>query len=119
MAWAEDRALLGSNLSAVPGAKIGDWGDCLSPHSFFISEIGTKAINPGVWGRAPAACALLSGFHSVASARHAAYVFRSINMCQIIVASFRITATLAILAPRLRLIRLRHSRNRRSFRKAL
>jgi len=58
MAWAEDRALLGSNLSAVPGAKIGDWGDPRSPPLFAISEIGTKAKNPGVWGRAPAVCGL-------------------------------------------------------------
>ena len=88
MAWAEDRALLGSNLSAVPGTKIGDWGDRLSPPSFLISEIGTKAKNPGVWGRAPAACLLTRGLHGCASARHAAYVLPSINMCQIVVVSF-------------------------------
>ncbi len=46
LAWAEDRALLGSNPSAVPGAKIGDRGDNLSSHSFVLSEIGTNAINP-------------------------------------------------------------------------
>ena len=27
MAWAEDRAPVGTDPSAVPGAKIGDWGD--------------------------------------------------------------------------------------------
>jgi len=46
VAWAEDRALLGSNPSAVPGAKIGGRGDDLSPHPLRLSEIGTKAINP-------------------------------------------------------------------------
>ena len=30
--WAEDRALLGSNPSAVPGAKIGDRGEPVSSH---------------------------------------------------------------------------------------
>ena len=42
MTWAEDRALLGSNPSAVPGAKIGDWGDCLSPHSFLSPRLAPK-----------------------------------------------------------------------------
>ncbi len=46
VAWAEDRALLGSNPSAVPGAKIGGRGDDLSPHPLRLSEIGTQAINP-------------------------------------------------------------------------
>ena len=62
------------------------------------------------------------GFHcfawAVARARHAAYVFRSRNMCQMIVASFLITATRAMEAPRLRLMRLNHSRNCASIRNA-
>ena len=62
-AWAEDRALLGSNPSAVPGAKIGDRGGELSPPS--LSEIGTNAINPGVWGRAPGPLMLISPLHAV------------------------------------------------------
>ena len=56
--------------------------------------------------------------HATASARHAAYVFRLVSMCQMIVASFLITATLAILAPRLRLMRLNHSRSLASMRNA-
>ena len=51
-----------------------------------------------------------------ASARHSAYVFLFVSMCQMIVASFLITATRAMLAPRLRLIRLNHSRIRASLR---
>jgi hypothetical protein len=42
--WAEDRALLGSNSSAVPGANT-EWGGTMPPSSF---GIGTKALNPGV-----------------------------------------------------------------------
>ena len=60
-----------------------------------------------------------SGRHVTAAARHSANVFRSINMCHMIVASFRMTATRAILAPRLRLMRLNHSRIRGSFRSTL
>jgi len=72
VAWAEDRALLGSNLSAVPGAKIGDWGGNLSPPSFPSPRLAPKRKNPGVWGRAPVACLLISRVHSVASNRHSA-----------------------------------------------
>src|SRR6266567_1206087 len=40
--WAEGRALLGSNPSAVPGANT-EWGGTMPPSSF---GIGTKALNP-------------------------------------------------------------------------
>jgi hypothetical protein len=50
-------------------------------------------------------------FQAVEIARHSAYVILLVNMCQMTVASFRMTATRAMLAPRLRLIRLNHSRN--------
>ena len=40
-------------------------------------------------------------------------------MCQMMVASFRITATRAMVAPLRRLMRLNHSRNRASCRKTL
>ena len=54
-------------------------------------------------------------YQSVANARHSAYVFFLVSICQMIVASFRITATRAMLLPRRRLIRLYHSRNFLSF----
>jgi len=45
MAWPEDKALLGSNLSAEPGAKTEDHvGLCVGVASLF--GIGTKATNP-------------------------------------------------------------------------
>ena len=49
-------------------------------------------------------------------ARHSAYVFFFVNMCQMVVASFLMTATRAMLEPRRRLIRLNHSRSRASLR---
>ncbi len=42
VAWAEDRALLGSNPSAVPGAKIGGRGDDLSPTPFASPRLAPK-----------------------------------------------------------------------------
>ena len=46
VAWAEDRALLKSNPSADPGAKIGDGAATSSPHLLSsLSEIGIKALN--------------------------------------------------------------------------
>lgn len=51
-------------------------------------------------------------------ARHSAYVCRLLSICQMTVASFLITATRAMVLPRLRRIRLYHSRSRASFRNA-
>jgi len=51
--WAEDRALLGSNPSADPGAETGVGASDLVPSLFSISGIGTKAINPGGLGAGP------------------------------------------------------------------
>ena len=45
VAWAEDRALLGNNPSAVPGAKIGDRGDSSSSH--FSPRLAPKRQVPG------------------------------------------------------------------------
>lgn len=56
--------------------------------------------------------------HAAATERHSAYVFRFVSMCQMMVASFLITATRAMVDPRRRLIRLYHSRSRASCRKA-
>ena len=53
-----------------------------------------------------------------AIARHSKYVCRRLSICQITVASFRITATRATVLPRRRLIRLYHSRSWRSLRNA-
>ena len=49
--------------------------------------------------------------HPDESARHSAYVFRLVSMCQKIVANFLITATRAMPDPRRRLMRLNHSRS--------
>ena len=47
LAWAEDRALLGSNPSADPGAKTGDGATLRRPTPFpHYSGIGTHAENP-------------------------------------------------------------------------
>jgi hypothetical protein len=48
------------------------------------------------------------------NARHSAYVLRFVSICQKMVASFRMTATRAMLEPRRRLMRLNHSRMRTS-----
>ena len=52
--WAEDRALRGRNLSAVPVGQDRRAGGH-APPSPFLSEIGLNAMNPGVWGGAPEA----------------------------------------------------------------
>ena len=48
LAWAEDRALLGSTPSADPGAKIGDGATHRRPTPFLhhFSGIGTNAKSP-------------------------------------------------------------------------
>src|SRR5215510_4247748 len=53
LTWAEDRALLGSNLSAVPGAgtKVGSANGPLLPVPDF--RPGTSASNPGGLGAKP------------------------------------------------------------------
>src|SRR5262245_21032637 len=53
LAWAEDRALLGSNLSAVPraGTKAGSGNGPLLPFPDF--RPGTSASNPGGLGAKP------------------------------------------------------------------
>ena len=51
-------------------------------------------------------------------ARHSEYVCRLLSICQMTVASFLITATLAMVLPRLRLIRLYPSRRGPYFRNA-
>jgi hypothetical protein len=67
MAQAEDRALLGSNSSAVLGAETGG-GERRSLSSRSFSGIGTKRQIPGVWGQSPlafheAACMSPSRWH--------------------------------------------------------
>src|SRR4029077_4375817 len=92
--------LLRSNPSAVPGANT-EWGGTMPPSSIRDWHQSAKS------------------FHAAARARHSAYVNRLLSICQMIVASLRITATRAIVEPRLRLIRLNHSRNRASLRRTL
>jgi hypothetical protein len=123
-AWAEGRALLGSNSSAVPGAKTA-WGGTMPPSTMRERHPGDQSRGQGT---APAASRTgHSGPrfrwpffpHAAASARHSAYVVRWRSMCQMIVASFRITATRAMMAPLRRLMRLNHSRSQASFRSTL
>jgi hypothetical protein len=54
--------------------------------------------------------------HAATQARHSAYVTFLLSMCQMIVASLRISATRAMVDPRRRLMRLNHSRSRASLR---
>ena len=117
VAWAEDRALLGNNPSAVPGAKIGDRGDSLPPHS--LLRDWHDAINPtSIPYSSLVAWPLQASIHAAARSRHSQYVFCLLSICQTMVANLRITATRAMEDPRRRLIRLNHSRNRASLRKA-
>jgi hypothetical protein len=107
--WAEGRALLRSNSSAVPGANT-EWGGTMPPSSIRDWHQCDKSLSahPGA-----------SSLHAAAMARHSENVMRFFSMCQMIVVSFRITATRAIVAPRRRLTRLNHSRSRASFRSTL
>jgi hypothetical protein len=54
-AWAEDRAMLGSNPSADPGTKTEAGCYTRHPVSLVVASlgIGTKAINPGGLGAGP------------------------------------------------------------------
>jgi hypothetical protein len=110
LTWAEGRALLGSNPSAVPGANT-EWGGTMPPSSIRDWHPSAKS--------SPAALAGPSSLHAATQARHSAYVTFLLSMCQMIVASLRITATRAMVDPRRRLMRLNHSRSRASLRSTL
>ena len=73
------------------------------------------------WSNPPssAAAGTPHGPHVAASSRHWAYVSPLLSMCQMTVASLRITATRATVGPRRRLTRLNQSRSRASRRRTL
>jgi hypothetical protein len=52
-AWAEDKAMLGSNPSADSGTKTEAGCECGTPFHYPSLRIGTKAINPGGLGAGP------------------------------------------------------------------
>src|SRR5262245_10838685 len=110
LAWAEDRALLGSNPSAVPGANT-EWGGTMPPSSIRDWHPSAKS--------SPPVLSLTSILYAATRARHSAYVIFLLSMYQMIVASLRITATRAMVDPRRRLMRLNHSRSRASLRSTL
>src|SRR5262249_25080673 len=119
LAWAEDRALLWEATRAPSQGPRPKGAARGRPLPF---GIGTKALNPSSVASPNLFSTMLSVLPHVpapASARHSAYVVRLRSMCQMIVASFRITATRAMLAPLLRLRRLNHSRSRASLRSTL